>query len=373
MNDSKNPFVIQGYKGKKYFCNREYELKLIKEHVLNDRNITLYGWRRLGKTSLLMCLAEDLKAQEYRTLFIDLSTCRDFHDIELKAVEVVYEEFGKTASKNLLQKLHQIIGSLGISMTFDPMTGLPSFSLSTNSEQNEKPSLKLLFQFLNDSKQNVLLVFDEFQQINHFIHSNTEAVIRSLAQQFPNLRFAFSGSHRGIMQSMFNSPNRPFYKSTQIVDLRPIELEDYQKFIQTHFKTHKKEIQASLIKQIYEWSRGETYSIQLMCNRLFARTQKPTEEDFIQICEEIIEEQSRLFNGWLNLLPYNQVKLLKAMAKEKFVKSPTSKSFIQHYKLGATSSVQTALNGLMDKEIIFKDQDTYYIHDVLFGKWLQKQ
>jgi len=370
MKHSKNPFVIQGYQGKPYFCNRKKELKLIKAHVLNDRNFTLYGWRRLGKTSLLMCLAEDLKKSNYHSLFIDLSTCRDFQDLELKTVEVVYETFGKTASKGLLQKLHQIIGSLGISMTFDPMTGLPSFSLSANNDQQKKPSLKLLFQFLNDSKQNILIVFDEFQQINHFAHSNAEATLRNLSQQFPGLRFAFSGSHRGIMQSMFNSPNRPFYKSTQLVDLGPVELIDYQKFIKNHFKAQKKEISESLVVEIYNWCRGETYSIQLLCNRLYAKTNRPRIEDFIQLSKEIIEEQSRLFSEWLNLLPYNQVKLLKAMAKEEVVQSPTSKSFIQQYSLGATSSVQTALNGLIDKEIIFKDQGKYYIHDVLFGKWL---
>lgn len=370
MKKINNPFVIQGYQGKKYFCDRESELQLLKEHLLNDRNFTLYGWRRLGKTSLLMRLAEEVKKEKYKMLFIDLSTCRDIEDLQLKTVEVVYEAVGKTAKKNILQKLHQIIGSLGVSMTFDPMTGLPGFSLSANNKTEETPSLKLLFQFLSDLEQNIIVVFDEFQQINHFIHSNTEASIRSLAQEFPDLRFAFSGSHRGIMQSMFNSPNRPFYKSTQIVDLRPIELEEYQQFIQNHFKTHKKEIKPPLIKQIYEWSRGETYSIQLLCNRLFARTEKPTEDNFIQICKEVLKEQSHLYSEWLNLLPYNQVKLLKAMANEEAVKSPTSKSFIQQYGLGATSSVQTALNGLLDKEIIFKDQGNYYIHDVLFGKWL---
>jgi AAA+ ATPase superfamily predicted ATPase len=373
MNKLSNPFVIQGYLGRKYFCDRESELQLLKEHVLNDRNFTIYGWRRLGKTSLLMYLAEELKKVKFKSLFIDLSTCRDFQDLQLKTVEVVYETFGKTAKKSLLQKLHQVIGSLGISMTFDPMTGLPGFSLSANSNREETPSLKILFQFLSDLKENTLIVFDEFQQINHFIQPNTEASIRSLAQQFPNLRFAFSGSHRGIMQSMFNSPNRPFYKSTQVVDLIPIELGNYQPFIQRHFKTYKKEIKSPLIKKIYQWSRGETYSIQLLCNRLFAKTEQPTEDDFIKVCKEVLKEQSHLYSEWLNLLPYNQVKLLKAIAREEAVKSPTAKSFIQQYGLGATSSVQTALSGLIDKEIIFKDQGSHYIHDVLLGKWLRKQ
>lgn len=373
MAKRKNPFVIQGYQGAAYFCDREKELELLIDHVTNDRNFTLYGWRRLGKTALLHHLAHRLKLEfDIKTVFIDVSACRDFNDFTLKTIDAVFDEFGKTSSGSIKKSFQRIIGALGLSMSFNPQNGLPSFSIriDSSSKKEEQPSLHALFQFLETLTDNVMLVFDEFQQVEHFQNNTTEAHLRHLSQQFPNIRFAFSGSHRGIMQSMFSAHHRPFYKSTQLVDLTPIKEEYYSRFIIEKFQQHNKTINASLTRNIYHWCRGETYSIQLICNRLFGRYKNPTDQDLQAIQQQILLEQKRAFTEWLNLLPYNQVKVLRAIAEGEPVESPTANTFVQQHNLGASSSVQTALNGLIKKEIIFKENNRYYVHDVLFSKWL---
>lgn len=47
-----NPFVLTGYYGKTWFCNREEEINMLKDHVLNDRNVVMYSLRRMGKLLL---------------------------------------------------------------------------------------------------------------------------------------------------------------------------------------------------------------------------------------------------------------------------------------------------------------------------------
>ena len=45
MNDepTKNPFLIAGYEGGDYFCDRERETEKLIEAVNNGRNVTLFG------------------------------------------------------------------------------------------------------------------------------------------------------------------------------------------------------------------------------------------------------------------------------------------------------------------------------------------
>lgn len=57
MEQLNNPFVIYGYKGAEYFCDRKKETKTIVEALENERNVVLMSPRRIGKTDLyIMCL-----------------------------------------------------------------------------------------------------------------------------------------------------------------------------------------------------------------------------------------------------------------------------------------------------------------------------
>ena len=47
----KNPFVLNGYIGKEYFCDREHEVQKLLEHISNGVNVTLVSPRRVGTVS----------------------------------------------------------------------------------------------------------------------------------------------------------------------------------------------------------------------------------------------------------------------------------------------------------------------------------
>ncbi len=50
---STNPFLITGYQGPDYFCDREKETASLMSALKNGRNITLISPRRMGKTGLI--------------------------------------------------------------------------------------------------------------------------------------------------------------------------------------------------------------------------------------------------------------------------------------------------------------------------------
>ena len=69
-----NPFVIVGYKGERYFCDRRNETAKIVEALHNERNVTLVAPRRMGKTGLIHHVFEQVKRAEndVKCFYIDI-------------------------------------------------------------------------------------------------------------------------------------------------------------------------------------------------------------------------------------------------------------------------------------------------------------
>ena len=69
-----NPFIINGYKSKDLFCDREEELQLILRNCLNRANMTLISQRRLGKTGLIFRLFDEIKGvyPNIHTVYVDI-------------------------------------------------------------------------------------------------------------------------------------------------------------------------------------------------------------------------------------------------------------------------------------------------------------
>ena len=53
MERLNNSFVIYGYKGAEYFCDRQKETESITRALHNERNVALISPRRVGKTGLI--------------------------------------------------------------------------------------------------------------------------------------------------------------------------------------------------------------------------------------------------------------------------------------------------------------------------------
>ena len=77
-----NPFLISGYHGPEFFCDREQETAKILNALYNGRNITLIAPRRMGKTGLIHHVFHHLKEQEPDTvtLYMDIFATQSLGD-----------------------------------------------------------------------------------------------------------------------------------------------------------------------------------------------------------------------------------------------------------------------------------------------------
>lgn len=371
MKKINNPFLLSGFSGNQYFCNRKKELNALNENFQNERNTVLYSWRRFGKTALIHNFLNTTESQKNtKTIYVDLLATRTIEDSIKLIAEAVYRKFGSTKS-GLNQQLLQLLGRLGIQINFDPFSGLPSFSFQIQQNKNDLNSLLSIGEFLSKRKEKIVVAIDEFQKITEY-KENAEAIFRNWVQSFPEIRFIFSGSHRHLMSSMFLEKNRPFYKSAQLTELKAIDLKDYEEFILGHFKKAKKTITKEQIGNIYTWARSQTYTVQLICNKLYGSCTKITDEDIEQILNEITKQEEPIYANYTKLLTDLEWKVLVAISQEEVVKYPTSHTFLSKHQLGSASSVKSALNQLIKKEIAIEENSEYKVHDILLSRWIQQ-
>jgi hypothetical protein len=259
-------------------------------------------------------------------------------------------------------------------LKFDSQSGNPAIELGIHSEQEARCTVDDIFNYFKgySKKNNIVVAIDEFQQILNYPGINMEAILRSQVQNLPHVSFIFSGSSKHLMSEMFVSAKRPFYQSTEMMVLEKLDENEYSHFIIDKFSEGKKDISLENAQYILERCSNYTFYVQVLCNRIFSSDYKTIDKTVIhEVLKNIIEEYEQVYYSYKNLLTDYQWKVTSAVAAEGVVNNPTSGEFIGKYKLNTVSSVRAAIKSLIDKEILYREKDSYFVYDVFFRRWLE--
>lgn len=368
-----NPFLLKGYLGADYFCDRENETNRLISNALNGVNTTLISSRRMGKTGLLRHVAAELKKQKIHCLYLDAYSCVDLKQFSDLLITSILQAFPPKST--LATKVLDFLKSLRPTISYDSISGQPQVNIDFKSNQEYEQSLSQLFLQLEQSEQPIVIMIDEFQQIANFPEQNVEAMLRSIIQSLHQSRFIFSGSHHHMLADMFGAHDRPFYMSTQFLQLGPIPEEAYASFIRKHFSNAGKQITAEALQYVLDYSRRHTYYTQVLCNRLYATPQQQLNLSYVMLeANMLVQEQEAVFYQYRQLLSDAQWQLLIAMAKEDKVYKPTAHKFLSAHKLGSSSTVQRSIQALETKEMIHwvtNETEAYWqVYDCFLSRWL---
>jgi hypothetical protein len=373
MKKPENPFLTIGYLSPEYFCDRELEYNLLRNNLLNGLNTTLTSQRRIGKTGLIKHLFYQLP-ENRKGVYVDILATENLsqflNQLTTSIISSIPEKSG------LGSKLWKFIKSMRPVLSFDPLTGLPQASFDFKPKETEI-HINTLFQFLEKQEASFIIAIDEFQQIINYPEKNAIAWLRSIIQQLNNVRFIFAGSQQHIIDELFNDPANPFFRSSVMMSLSKIPHEKYVNFISEFFTDGKMTISHDTISQMLEWSSLHTYYVQLLCNRVYSAGKAViTETIWKNEAFKLIKEQEHIFFNYRSMLTTPQWKLLKAVASDGIVHSPTSSEFVSKHKLGNPSTVLRSMKSLMQKQLVysaFNDQGLIYysLYDILFHRWAE--
>ena len=287
-------------------------------------------------------------------------------------------QFGQTVIgklDNLSQKTLATIGSFFKScrLVFSPdvLTGVPQATLDFQPSQAQA-TLKEIFDYLEHSGKECYIAIDEFQQITEYPEKGVEGLLRSYIQFLPHIHFVFSGSKQHLMAEMFGSAKRPFYRSTEKMNLAPIPLDSYSLFAIRWMKAGGKELDNELFQKIYQRFNGHTWYVQYVLNRLYEQKIAVLNETLFEKClVDIVRSEVDEYQRLYGMLTENQSTLLRAIARERIVTAINSSAFMKKYGLKGSSSINTALKFLISKEYVFKLEKGYCVYDRFMELWLQ--
>lgn len=375
MSIVNNPFIVGGYLSPHYFCDRETETEQLIRNITNGRNVVIISVRRMGKTGLIRhCFYQDKIKENYHTFFIDIYATSSLREFVFALGKEIFERL-KPKGMKFIERFFSIISSLRAGFKLDTITGEPTFDIGLGDIHAAETTLDEIFAYLEQADKSCIVAIDEFQQIGNYAEKNVEAILRTKVQHCQNARFIFAGSQKHIMMNMFNSPARPFYQSVNMMQLKSIPLTEYKAFVKRLFLENEKHIEEELIDEVYNFFEGHTWYIQLMFNELYILTGKgelcSRSQQTIALTN-ILQMQDFTYQEIFSRLPEKQKEVLIAIGKEQKVIGVTSGKFIKKYKLSTPSSVQSALKGLLEKNLVSQEQNQYEISDRLLGVWLQK-
>ena len=371
-----NPFITRGYIPNECFCDREEETRRLTKSLVNGNDVVLFSPRRMGKTGLIGHVFDQKEIKgAYYTFFVDIlhtTSLREFTFFLGKEVFKALQPAGRKVVDSLVGALKSLQGRL----TYDLVTGQPSFGISLGDIQRPEFTLEEILDYLDNAGKPCIVAIDEFQQITEYEDENVEAFLRGHIQRMKNCHFVFAGSKRDIMSSMFQSPARPFYKSADPLELKAIDKGVYSEFVVKKFNEYGKAISKETVEYVYDLFDGYTYYMQRTFNESFASVERGGECSMDVITgsiESILMMNEVQFAELMSGLTENQKRVLAAIASEGRIRKVNTVDFISRHKLSTPSVVNAAIRKLLKEDIITVDLKEYSIPDKFLWLWVNRE
>jgi len=373
----KNPFLFGKIVTDENFCNRQQEISKLKTYINDCFSVWLFAPRRYGKSSLIQKVFNETK--NVKTIYFDLYNIQSLDDFCRKYSSLLAKELfdWKQDVKSLTGKFAQYFKNLYPKVSFDEF-GTPSFSLDQKNIENQ-PDIETILdipnQIAKNNKIQICIAFDEFQEIER-LDKFLINWMRTSFQNQKNVSYIFLGSKQSLMSSIFTSLNSPFYEFAVKMEIKPIETSELEQFIRQKFQTCNMEISDKNISEILLKSECHPHFTQYFSSVVFdfiRNGENQNDENFIEKwIQSILNSQSMIFQNIYDQLNNNQRRLLIAISTSANNSEIFSKEMREKYNLPTSSSLNTVLKSLLNKDLIKKDENLYKIINPVFKEWLNR-
>lgn len=356
------------------FTDRVNETKRLKMDFENGINVILVSPRRIGKSSIVRKVMNEIADPKIKTVFIDIYDCRNEYDF--------YNRFASELLKQTSSKTEQVIENIKrflvrltpkIAFSPDPMSEY-SLSLGITPQNYQPEEILQLPEVIGQAQDlHIVVCIDEFQQIGEMSDSLTiQKRLRGIWQHQRHVSYCLFGSKKHMMTKLFLNRKMPFYQFGEMMFLDKIPTADWVPFICSRFESQNKQISGELAQRICETVEGNSSYVQQLAWNVLAETEKvATEQDFCRGVDALLAQCSALFEEQLKGLTGFQINFLRALC-DGVSSDFGSKAILESYNLGSKSNISRIKTTLQDKEMIDFDKDGVYLEDPVFRIWFKR-
>ena len=221
---------------------------------------------------------------------------------------------------------------------------------------------------------NIVICIDEFQQIAEFKDSKIfQKRLRSVWQLQKSVSYCLFGSKKHLMNELFEKKSLPFYKFGDAIYLQKIGTADWIEYICARFEATGKHISQELAEKICLTVDNHSSYVQQLAWLVWIHTDNTaTEKDFEEACQDIIDQNTPLFEKQTESLTTYQMNFLRAVI-DGVCSELTSKDIMQKYQLGSSANVSIVKRALVKKELIEIEKRQVVIPDPVMKVWLKHE
>lgn len=372
-----NPFHYGDLALDEAFTDRAPELAALKADIRNGQNVAIIAPRRYGKSSLVRRATQELLAEDFLVVEVDLMSTPSKEKFAAKLAKSIHDDVATVLFK--AKERLRMFSALRVVpvVTVNPDDGAPSFSFSTAQSDEDIDAtierlLELPAQLASDQGRRVVVFFDEFQEITG-IDPRLPAQMRAVFQQQPHVSHVYSGSRRDMMQRLFNDENEPFYRSAKVVELGEIPAELFKRFVRDQFERTDRKVAAEVLDGLLGITKGHPYATQELAYALWEEvpdgfTAGPT--DLERALAAVLRSETAHFTLVWDNASRAQRLILQALAAEPG--RPFTASYRRRHQLPGTSGVQRGLEPLLAGELVRKLQDgSYDVMEPFLREWIR--
>jgi hypothetical protein len=371
-----NPFKFGSVVTGNDFADRRRELAELARELADGQHLFLLSPRRYGKTSLILTLLDRLRSRGTLVAYVDVfRTTTAVQLLELMAQTVL--RAAESRPERLLRLATDLLGRLRPQVGADSV-GRPTLSLDIGASPRsglalQEEVLTLPERLALQRRRRLVLVFDEFQEIQRFPGAGLEKAMRSHFQRHHHVSYLFAGSRQSTLQDMATRERSPFYKFGRILPLGPIPQEEFAPFLGARFRRARLRVSSEVLDAILAAADDVPYNVQRLCHQLWTlragTSDRITERDIGEAIVAVVAQDASYFSAAWDRLSMHQRQVLQAIARGGGRKV-FAREFLSAHRLGSHSSVQTSLRQLLKEQVVLRLNGEYRIQDAFFREWI---
>jgi hypothetical protein len=376
-----NPFLFGDLALDEAFTDREGELRELVSDMRNGQNVLVFAPRRYGKSSLVLRAAQLAIERRALVAYCDLMKTPTKERLAAALARTIYADIASPLG-HALERAADLFRGLRVrpSMEVDPEDGSLRFGFQPGRRRSDidetiERLLELVGELAVERKRRVVMIFDEFQEILA-LDPRFPNLMRAVFQTQPEVSHVYLGSKRHLLERIFSDRNEAFWRSAKQLEIGLIPPEKFAPFVRDRFAATGKGIDELALARLLDVTGGHPYATQELAYFLWELLPPGVAAVTLDVDEAITRVLRSEHNHFVQLwdeAPRAQRLLLVALAEE-----PTSSlyaaAYHERHELPPNPTLQTALNGLLRKELVGRDRDgDYRLIEPFLAEWLLRE
>ena len=360
-----NPFVYSRPVEPEELIDREAEAARLVELAEGGHHSRLSAPRRYGKTSLLGKVRVDAEGIGMTSVYVNFYGILSAEDA-IQRIERGYRGLRGPLTNwlaGVLRTLRPKASLPGTGVSIEPTLDIPT-------GQQLTALLDLPVRMFKRTGQRVLVIYDEFQTVLQ-ARPQLDGVMRSVIEQHTKeASYVFAGSHPGMMHTLFEDRERPFYGQARPVPLTPLRDDDLADYVGRRFSETGRKVDEAL-DLLLDLAAGHPQRAMLIAHYLWEHTaprETADETTFAAAIEAVHDEVADQLTSLWGGFDDSERRVIAAVAANPA--GPLRKETIEPLGLPRATG-RDALARLERAGHLLTDGEVIRFTDPLLGRWVE--